>query len=368
MAKLEEVKFDCTFFKGHIPCKPNKLRNKECATCDEYSKISHRILIIKLGAIGDVIRTTPIVEGFKKKYNNPHFTWLTLSPDVLPGSLVDDIVKFDGPGILKVQHTVYDIAINLDKDAEACMLLEKVNAKEKLGFIWKNNHIDAATPAAKHKLITGFFDTISKKNTRHYMDEIFEICQLNFADEKYQLNFNKSLAEKWKSIKEKAGSKKVIGLNTGCGARWQTRLWPQESWIQLIKQLQKDGYYPVVLGGRDEHEVNQLYSEKTGCYYPGHFSLPEFIALSSNCDVVVTQVSMMMHIAIALQKPLVLMNNIFNRHEFYLYNNGEIVEPSSGCDCYYGNTCTRKNHCMNDLRIETVFAAITRLAKQPVHS
>ena len=33
--------------------------------CTNYDKITKRILIIKLGAIGDVIRTTPLVEKYR---------------------------------------------------------------------------------------------------------------------------------------------------------------------------------------------------------------------------------------------------------------------------------------------------------------
>ena len=63
---LSEVKFDCRHFRTGIPCIPNKKENQVCATCNSYDKIQTRILIIKLGALGDVIRTTPLLERFKK--------------------------------------------------------------------------------------------------------------------------------------------------------------------------------------------------------------------------------------------------------------------------------------------------------------
>jgi heptosyltransferase-2 len=50
---------------------------------------------------------------------------------------------------------------------------------------------------------------------------------------------------------------------------------------------------------------------------------------------------MVMHIAVALQKPIALMNNIFNANEFYLYHRDVIVQPATGCDCFYGATCAR---------------------------
>ena len=59
---LSDVKFDCRHFRTGIPCLPNKKNNAVCTTCKEYDQIQTRILIIKLGALGDVIRTTPLFE------------------------------------------------------------------------------------------------------------------------------------------------------------------------------------------------------------------------------------------------------------------------------------------------------------------
>jgi heptosyltransferase-2 len=238
-----------------------------------------------------------------------------------------------------------------------------VKATEKYGYIWdaQHNHIAAATPAAEHKLLTGFFDELSQSNTQHYLDEIFEICHLKFNDEPYLLCYQKELEQKFEFIKLQAAGKKIVGLNTGCGARWKTRLWPRECWEALVTLLSKQGYFPMLLGGEAEHPLNVKVSEKSGAFYPGHFSLEEFIALTSVCDLVATQVSMMMHIATALQKPMVLMNNIFNAHEFYLYHRGIIVEPATGCDCYYGTRCKRERPCMLDIAPEVVFNAIKKL-------
>lgn len=362
--QLTDLNFDCRQFKGGIPCEPNKLRNKICKGCDEYDKIETRVLIIKLGALGDVIRTTPLLTRFRKEFPSVHFTWITLSPDILPKSEIDEIYKFDFESTYIIRHQQYDIALNLDKEYEACALLKDVNAKKKMGFILNNHHIDIANPAAEHKLITGLFDQHSQANKKNYLEEIFEICEFDFDGEEYILDVDEEFRSKWSQVfKEQAKGKKIIGLNTGCGKRWLTRLWPSEYWVELIQHLQSAGYYPIVLGGPDEDEMNKFYAEKTGAYYPGTHSLKEFIAIASECDAIVSAVSMMMHIAIGVKKPLVLFNNIFNRHEFLLYNRGEIVEPNDGCECYYGNSCKRENHCMNSLPVEKVFTAIENSCK-----
>ncbi len=358
--KFDEIKFDCRYFKGGIPCKPNKIRNKVCITCDEYSPITKSILIIKLGALGDVIRTTPLVTRFRKEFPGCKISWITLSPSILPRDLIDEIFPFDHTSVYGLLHRKFDIALNLDKEIEACALLADVDSKVKMGFTWKDGHIALADQNAEHKMITGAFDNLSKANTKNYLEEIFEICGFKFEGEEYLMNVNVSLIKKWEYLKLNANGKTIVGLNTGCGQRWLTRLWPEEHWISLISKLQEEGFVPVLLGGKDEDAQNKKYADETGAYYPGTYSLEEFIAITANCDLIVSAVSMMMHIAVGLKKPLILFNNIFNRHEFHLYGRGEIVSPSTGCDCYYGLSCKRAHHCMNDLSPSLVFAAISK--------
>ena len=400
--KKEDVKYDCSYFQGHIPCKPNKKFEVQCDNCSHYDStrssvikldtkelllkeiyricdftkgvakqdISRdlegktRILFIKLGAIGDVIRTTPLIERYKKEYGDCHFSWITHSPQVLPEEQVDIVYKWNEASVSSLANQKFDIAINLDKDKEACMLLALINSYKKFGFIWEDGHLNTATDQAEHKLITGIFDHISKKNTKNYLEEIFEICHFNFNGEEYLINLNQDLSNMWKKkFGRLAGGKIIIGLNTGCGLRWKTRLWPKKYWINLINELEKKGYFCLLMGGPDEDQMNRFYAKETNATYLGTFSLEEFIAITNNTNIIVTPVSMMMHIALALSKQLMLFHNIFNVHEFELYDRGIIIEPTSGCDCYFGNSCSREKSCMQDISVQDVLVNIAMLNK-----
>lgn len=361
--KFTDIKFDCRHFRGDIPCKPNKQKDKVCATCDDYDPVTKRILIIKLGAIGDVIRTSPLIQKFRSVYPGCHISWITLSPEVVPVSSVDKIYKFEFKSVYALTHQKFDIAINLDKDVEACSLIEDVYAVEKYGFMMQDGHVSVANRLAEHKFITGMFDNISKLNTKNYLEEIFEICGFTFSKEPYVLELNPAFDNLWEDLKTQAAGRKIIGLNTGCGERWLTRLWPEAYWVELIRNLQSEGHFPLLLGGPAEDAMNRKYAAETGALYLGTFPLPQFFSLTNQCDVILTAVSMMMHIAIGLKIPQVLFVNIFNVHEFELYGRGLIVQPESGCDCYFGNSCKRESHCMKDLPVATVETAIRDMIK-----
>ncbi len=351
-------KSDCLHLKGDIPCNPHKQHGYHCEDCPAYTPVSKRILIIKLGAIGDVIRTTPLISRFKSLYPDCKITWLTMTPAILPKGKIDEILKFDYASAMYLQHAEFDIAINLDKEKEASALLLAVKASEKYGYILKDNLSQPANELAAHKYHTGLFDDVSKANTMNYCQEIFELCNMKYQGEPYLLDNHADKGFDWSQIDK---TRTVIGLNTGCGDRWTTRLWPKAYFADLAKKLIADGYEVLLLGGEQEDARNKEIQALSGARYLGHFPLQQFINLIDQCNLVVTQVTMGMHLTLGLQKKIVLMNNIFNPHEFDLFGKGEIVGPDKTCDCFYKGQCIYGESCMKDLLVEKVYTAVNRV-------
>ncbi len=351
-----KYKTDCRKFRGDLPCKPHKEYDIHCDSCDYYEPMTGKILIIKFGAIGDVIRTTPLLHKLSKEMPDKEIWWITQYPDILPASKIDKILTLTPENLVLLEQVQFDIIYGLDKDAFACALTKKLNSNIKYGFTLVNGKPAPINELAEHKYNTGLFDDVNKANTKSYLEEIFEICEFKFAGEEYILDCDRTI--KWDIPSQ---GKPVIGLNTGCGDRWVSRLWKDEYWIELANNLKSKGYFPIFLGGKQEDEKNKDYAKQTGCYYPGTFSLKEFISLMDQCDAVVSAVTMAMHLAVGLQKKLILMNNIFNKYEFELYGRGEIVQPRKECTCYFSPKCKNKEYfCMEHLLPEDVLNAIVK--------
>ena len=129
------LKTDCRHFRGDVPCKPHKVSGVHCfdeagRVCPSYDQTDKRILIIKLGAIGDVIRTTPLLHKLKEVHPKAKITWLTATPEVVP-SIVDEIMDFSLINLTTLRSTSFDLVFNLDKDREACALTEQLTAAVK---------------------------------------------------------------------------------------------------------------------------------------------------------------------------------------------------------------------------------------------
>ncbi len=350
------VRRDCLHFRGDIPCRPHKARGVHCDGCPEYVEREGRILIIKLGAAGDVIRTTPLLLPLKRDYPNHLITWITQFPDLLPPE-VDDPRPCDVATITWARHVEFDLLLNLDKDREACALADEIEARHKRGFRLAEDGfcepVDDGPAAAK--FLTGVFDDVNQANGLSYLQEIFAIAGYEFAGEGYLLD-RSATAPAFELPHEGP----VVGLNTGCGGRWTSRLWPEDRWAALARSLIDDGCCPLLLGGPEEHDKNRRLAEATGAFYPGVYPLKTFTAVMDRCEVVVTAVTMAMHLAIGLEKQLVLINNIFNPAEFELYGRGEIVRPEQDCTCFFQPRCTQPSFCLETLAPETVHAAVRR--------
>src|SRR5205085_6775169 len=131
---LPLIHFDCKYFEGDKPCAPNKQYGVFCGNCSYYEKdcdihgifpvigspeiktdpAEHKkIVIIKLDAVGDVLRTTSILPSLKKYYNDSSVTWITKEksfPVLQDNSFIDEIY-FKEDDLSHIYNDIFDIAV-----------------------------------------------------------------------------------------------------------------------------------------------------------------------------------------------------------------------------------------------------------------
>jgi len=344
------IKTNCKFYRGDKPCLFHKEKKVVCETCSHYVKLGKRLLIIKLGSLGDVIRTTPLLRKLKDVFPEAEISWLTQYQEALSSEYVDNILEVNLENITWLTANSFDWLINLDKAKLAISLSKLVKAKKKSGFgMDKYGKCAPVERKGQNKWLTGIDDTLGKANDKNYLEEIFQISGFRFNREEYIIpRSNLQVKHNWDI--NNAG--KVIGLNTGSGPLWKSRRWPQRYWIELAKKLRNAGCEVILLGGELEDFSNRIIASESGAKYFGNFNLSEFTELVDRCDLIVTGVTMCLHLAIGLKKKVVALNSAFNKNEFYLYERGVILEPEIECGCYYAEECPRQ--CMNFLTVEKV--------------
>ena len=177
-----DINYDCKYFKGDRPCIYNKQKGIHCNECCYYESVRYQILIIKLNAVGDVLRTTCILPALKEKYKNSWITWLTekeSSQILTNNNFVDEIVKDDFIIMLKLQAQEFDLVINLDVDPKSAMIATVAKGKEKMGFAMnRRGFIYPVNEEANEWFHMGIFDDVKQKNQKTYQQIVKEICKL----------------------------------------------------------------------------------------------------------------------------------------------------------------------------------------------
>ena len=90
----------------------------------------------------------------------------------------------------------------------------------------------------------------------------------------------------------------------------------------------------------------------------GGFSVREFAALISRCDVLVTADSLGLHLSLAVGTPVVCLVGPTSAAELELYSLGRILQGEVDCLGCYRTVCDLERDCMNTISVDRVFAAI----------
>lgn len=364
------LKGDCAHFKGDRPCKPNKENGIKCDNCHQYQPISFKILIIKLDAVGDVLRTTSILKPLKKKYPYSYIEWCTRKNSLElfdHNPFVDEVITIEDDALFRISAEEFNIVINLDTSKLSSSIASIANAKQKFGFILNSKgYVEATNEAAQQWLEMSAFDDVKKLNKKTYQQIMYEILELNLPVELPVIVLSEKEREKILSknfLSKFNSAKPTIGLNLGVGTKWPSKGWSLKRWKELIEILGDNRYNLILLGGPEETEIiSQLVKDykfliNSGC----HNSLLEFTAIVDLCDVVITADTLALHIATAIQKKIIALFGPTSSNEIELYGKGIKLSSTDECKCYYKKYCSEVVSCMEKITPQMVVNVISHL-------
>ncbi|MGQ0553876.1 MAG: glycosyltransferase family 9 protein [Planctomycetota bacterium] len=378
---MDPLKTDCRHFRPDRPCAPHKAHGVICATCTtDYDPVARRVLIVKLAAIGDVLRTTCLLPGIHRRWPGSHVTWITApgAVELFAGNrLVDRVLAWKStPGAgapLELLAESFDVILNTDTAGDACALAHVARLSpggQRVGF-----DLDARgaplplSPAAETWLELGVRDDKKRQNTRTYQDHMAAILGVDDRQEPPILELDEAALGKGRAVLARMavgaprGRSAIVGLNTGAGGRWRFKRWTETGYTQLIARLARDGHRVLLLGGPEEVERNQRLAQQSGGAAfdtGGDNSLREFAGIIEQCDVVVTGDTLALHIASARRKRLVALFGPTSLHEIEVFGRGERLAPELDCLVCYKTDCDFVPNCMESLSTEVVHAAVLR--------
>ncbi len=367
------VHYDCRHFLGHKPC----LYRRPCDGCPSYSPFGKRILIIKLGATGDVLRTTPLLRGLRDTCPGCHITWLT-GPDAVPMlegiPEIDRLMPYGYETGLQLRHESFDQVCCFDKEPKATALAMEIQAQERIGFgMSMYGSVMPLNSNAEYAFELGIDDRLKFRiNRKTYQEMLFECAGLPYPEpQEYLLpDFSAEVAfgrEHLFSLGIVPGDLKV-GLNTGAADIFATKKWTEEGYARLADLLaERLGARVVLLGGPAEAERNARIAAmaarppvNAGTRHP----IRHFAGILGNLDLLVTGDTLAMHIAIGLRIPVLAIFGATCPQEIDLYGRGEKIISDFECSPCYLSTCPKETSCMQALQASVVYEAAARLLRR----
>ncbi len=364
------LRLDCRHYRGDRPCAAG-VPGVCPAACRDYTPMGARILIIKLGALGDVIRTAAILPGLKDRWPLSHVTWVTRpgGARVLANHpLIDRLLPFNAETLCHLEYERFDLCLSLDKEPGPTALAMRVDAPERRGIgLSPHGTPFPLNPECVEYFLLGLDD--QKKffqNTKGHQQLLYEALGLEYRGQRYRLYPGAAHRRQAQTFWAGAGvadDEVVIGFNTGAGRFFANKNWPPKKFVDLARVIAARTSWRVALfGGPDERARNRRIAADcpsvidTGC---GRDELG-FAALVERCNVLVSGDTMAMHVAIAADVPCVVLFGPTCEQEIDLYGRGEKVRTSLSCAPCYSRCCDRSPNCMDDVSVEQVLAVVER--------
>lgn len=342
-----------------------------------------KILIVKLGSIGDIVHTLPALAAIRSARPDAEISWVVekRSAEILRGNpLIDNLIEVDTrslrggkviEGILldaskqvrDLRKFAFDLAIDFQGLLKSATIAKLSGAKARYGFSKKNLREPASRIFINRPVDIPPQTHIVRKNLMLAEKALQFVAPHDNYD--FPIFTDEEHKNEASEILEQLSGRFAI-LNPAGG--WVTKLWHPEKYGILADRLwEENGLTSIVATGPSELELAEkvLNNSKSGKAIAVQPSLKGFFELAKHAAVYIGGDTGPTHIAIAAGTPVV---GIFGPTEWW--RNGstsvddicvERLDIDCRVDCHR-RTCS--NWICMDIGVETVFKAVrSRLEK-----
>jgi ADP-heptose:LPS heptosyltransferase len=332
-----------------------------------------RIIVIRVGALGDTLMITPLLRSIRKRYPKTELDALVSSlaaPLLKHNRHISNIISLRGRNlpialspekrflIRRLRARRYDLALLLESAPRYRHLAERIGPGEIRSFR------ESGFDAGKHVIIN-FFDVAG--------------IQINQMED---LNMELALSADDNAFADRILSnlpRPIVGIHTGWGPLGQKknqesrlRGWNNINFVKLIHRILERTSGSVLLTGspedaKDTQRICQLVSDPRLHSIAGRTQVRELASVIKNLDLLVSVDSGPSHMAAALGTPLVVLWGSGWLNQTRPVSTVAPIRiirhmvPCAPCQITPLQKSCRRNICMESITVEEVFAEIQGL-------
>jgi lipopolysaccharide heptosyltransferase I len=343
-----------------------------------------KILIVKLGSIGDIVHTLPALAAIRRAIQHAEISWVVenRSAEILRGGrnqFLSHLIEVDtkalrhreslGETLLIARQqlrglraSAFDIALDFQGLLKSASIAKLAKAKRRYGFAR-----EALREPASRFLLT---DTVNVPRKIHVIRKNLTLVEKALKipvpekDFEFPIFTEKKHIEEAEKIISQTGENFAI-LNPAGG--WTTKLWHAEKFGALADKLwEENGLISVITTAPNENALAEkvLKNSRSGKTARANLSLKGFYELTRRAKIYVGGDTGPTHLAAAAKAPIV---GIFGPTEWWRNgspNENDICVERADIDCRAD--CHRRS-CGNwicmDIPVEAVFEAVQKRLK-----
>jgi len=332
-----------------------------------------RVLIILLGAIGDVVRALPLLGRLRRAWPQAHIAWAVepKSRPIIEGHpWLDELIVYNRrhapwsfvPFLRRVRAGRFDLAVDLQRHLKSGIISLASGARDRIGFAAAN------TKEFNHRFSTRRIEPQPNMRLKLMQYQAFADA-LGAPPAPIEFGLSLPSSEDAHARAALAGARRPL-VGVILGSSWPSRVYFPESVAAVIRELARpsDGspaLFPVLIGGADEAAIGDaVMRELDGLEVlnlAGRTRLRDLIGILSECAVAFGPDSGPMHIAAAVGCPIVSLWGATAPERSAPWGFSDLViRGEIPCHPCYQRDCPIGRECMWRIPPATVAAMVRR--------
>ncbi|MDE2335254.1 MAG: glycosyltransferase family 9 protein [Rhodospirillales bacterium] len=370
------IRTDCRHFRAAKPCVFNKIDGSECPGCQHVAPFGERILVIKLDAIGDVLRSACLLPAIIARHDRPYIAWLTRPESAELVSMmrgVDETLVLAPEAVARLAGGGWSHVYSLSNDLPSASLATlAAGAAPVSGFFLRGGTLVPSNEAARAWLELAAFDRLKKINRETYQARMLAI--LDAAGQAVPPPALDIPAAVRSEAAARVASlfpgsrRRRVGINAGSGARWPKKMLDEDGIVRVITALLARADVDILLLGAEaeraktEAVLARFADEPRVAAALTGGSIGRFVATLAEVHVLLCGDTLALHGATAIGLPTVAVFGPTSLPEIEDFGGLVSKVAADGLDCLgcYGD-CDKQRHCM--ALLDTTRLAETLLAR-----
>jgi heptosyltransferase I len=338
----------------------------------------NRILIVRLGALGDVVHAIPVAAALRRAFPAARIDWLVSARhrqilDLVP--VIDRRLVVNGAAdaawgsspwkagpIAELRRARYDVAIDLQGLVKSAILARLSGAGEVVGF---------ATSYLRERLARLFYTDVydpgcggiyDPRETRHVVEINLGLLQLlGVAGGVPEFPIEPVESAIAAAVRQQTGGRYAL-LNPG--AQWPNKRWAPARFGQVAAALRKRyDLTSVALWGSGERALADevvAHADGAALVSPAA-SIADLVALARGAALMMSGDTGPMHIAAAVGTPIVGIFGPTRPSRNGPWSPNDVtISRADVCECHHLRRCRRARMCLLDVEVPEALEAIER--------